>query len=66
VLPWREEVEQLIQGAIAMHLKGMRKDGAPIPEPNHHGRRIRGCLTNAPCQPNRIASPAARTATCAT
>ena len=29
----REEVEQLIQGAIAMHLRGMREDGDPIPEP---------------------------------
>jgi predicted RNase H-like HicB family nuclease len=30
----REEVENLIKGAIAMHLKGMREDGEPIPEPN--------------------------------
>ena len=29
----REEVEQLIQGAIAMHLRGMRVDGEAIPEP---------------------------------
>ena len=29
----REEVEQLIQGAIEMHLQGMREDGEPIPEP---------------------------------
>jgi predicted RNase H-like HicB family nuclease len=29
----REEVETLIQGAIAMHLQGMREDGEPIPEP---------------------------------
>lgn len=29
----REEVEQLIQGAIEMHLQGMREDGNPIPEP---------------------------------
>jgi predicted RNase H-like HicB family nuclease len=29
----REEVEQLIKGAIEMHLKGMREDGEPIPEP---------------------------------
>ena len=29
----REEVEQLIQGAIEMHLQGMREDGEAIPEP---------------------------------
>ena len=29
----REEVETLIQGAIAMHLQGMREDGEPIPVP---------------------------------
>jgi predicted RNase H-like HicB family nuclease len=29
----RQEVEQLIKGAVAMHLKGMREDGEPIPEP---------------------------------
>jgi len=29
----REEVETLIQGAIAMHLQGMREDGESIPEP---------------------------------
>ncbi len=29
----REEVESLIQSAIAMHLRGMREDGEPIPEP---------------------------------
>lgn len=29
----REEVEELIKGAIAMHLEGMRQDGEPIPEP---------------------------------
>ena len=29
----RQEVVQLIKGAIEMHLKGMREDGDPIPEP---------------------------------
>ena len=29
----REECEQLIREAIAMHLAGMREDGEPIPEP---------------------------------
>lgn len=28
-----EEVQELIKGAIAMHLKAMREDGDPIPEP---------------------------------
>ena len=32
----REEVERLIQEAIAFHLEGMREDGLPIPEPHHH------------------------------
>jgi predicted RNase H-like HicB family nuclease len=30
----REEVRELIRGAIEMHLKGMREDGLPIPEPS--------------------------------
>ncbi|MGI8962279.1 MAG: type II toxin-antitoxin system HicB family antitoxin [Bryobacteraceae bacterium] len=29
----REEAEDLIKGAIEMHLEGMREDGDPIPEP---------------------------------
>src|SRR5215207_500940 len=29
----REECEQLIREAIALHLAGMREDGEPIPEP---------------------------------
>ena len=29
----REAVEELIKGAIEMHLEGMREDGLPIPEP---------------------------------
>ena len=28
-----EETEQSIRGAIAFHLRGMREDGLPIPEP---------------------------------
>lgn len=28
-----EEVEEMIQGAIEMHLAGMREDGDPIPPP---------------------------------
>lgn len=32
----REQVEELIEGAIEMHLEGMREDGLPIPAP--HGR----------------------------
>ena len=31
----RAEVERLIQEAIALHLKGMREDGLPIPAPQH-------------------------------
>jgi predicted RNase H-like HicB family nuclease len=30
----REEVLMLIREAIDLHLKGMREDGAPIPEPH--------------------------------
>ena len=29
----QEEVEQLIRGAITLHLEGLRKAGEPIPEP---------------------------------
>ncbi|HST66181.1 MAG TPA: type II toxin-antitoxin system HicB family antitoxin [Mycobacteriales bacterium] len=29
----REECEQLIREAIALHLAGLRQDGEPIPEP---------------------------------
>ena len=29
------EVRSLIKGAIAMHLKGMREDGEPIPKPSY-------------------------------
>ena len=31
----REEVERLIQEAIALHLEAMREDGLPVPEPVH-------------------------------
>jgi len=30
----REEVEQLIRGAIAFHLEAMREDGEPVPMPS--------------------------------
>ena len=33
----REECEQLIREAIALHLAGMREDGEPIPEPSSVG-----------------------------
>ena len=29
----REEVERLIEEAIAMHVAGLREDGLPVPEP---------------------------------
>jgi predicted RNase H-like HicB family nuclease len=29
----REEVERLIQEAIAFHIAGLREDGLPVPEP---------------------------------
>ena len=31
-----EETEQLIREAIEFHLRGMREDGLPIPEPASH------------------------------
>jgi predicted RNase H-like HicB family nuclease len=30
----REEVRELVRGAIAMHIDGLREDGLPIPEPS--------------------------------
>lgn len=30
----REDAERLIQGAIAMHLEGMKADGLDVPEPS--------------------------------
>ncbi|HEV2704356.1 MAG TPA: type II toxin-antitoxin system HicB family antitoxin [Pyrinomonadaceae bacterium] len=32
----REEVLELIQEAIEFHLRGMREDGLPIPEPSSY------------------------------
>jgi predicted RNase H-like HicB family nuclease len=29
----QEQVRELIEGAIDLHLRGMREDGDPIPEP---------------------------------
>jgi len=29
----REEVERLIQEAVALHVDGLRKDGLPVPDP---------------------------------
>ena len=34
--PTREATEQQIRQAIEMHLRGMREDGLPIPEPVSH------------------------------
>jgi predicted RNase H-like HicB family nuclease len=31
-----EETEQQIREAIELHLRGMREDGLPIPEPSSH------------------------------
>jgi predicted RNase H-like HicB family nuclease len=33
----REEVRALIKDTIEMHLKAMREDGDPIPEPSEYG-----------------------------
>jgi len=30
----RDECRELIKGAIAMHVEGMREDGIPVPEPS--------------------------------
>ncbi len=30
-----EETEELIRGAVEQHLRAMREDGDPIPEPSH-------------------------------
>jgi predicted RNase H-like HicB family nuclease len=32
----RQEVERLIQEAIALHIEGLREDGLPVPEPQTH------------------------------
>jgi predicted RNase H-like HicB family nuclease len=31
-----EEVQRNIQDAVSLHLRGMREDGEPIPEPTTH------------------------------
>ena len=31
-----EEVKQRMRKAVELHLRGMREDGLPIPEPNSH------------------------------
>ncbi len=31
-----EEVKQRMTEAVALHLRGMREDGLPIPEPTNH------------------------------
>ena len=36
----REEVASLIPGAIAMHIKGLKEDGEPIPAPTTHAARV--------------------------
>jgi predicted RNase H-like HicB family nuclease len=33
----REDVEQLIREAIALHLEGLREDGQPVPPPSTVG-----------------------------
>jgi predicted RNase H-like HicB family nuclease len=33
--PTKEETLELMRGAIEMHLRSMREDGDPIPEPSH-------------------------------
>ena len=38
----QEEVRELIEGAIELHLRGMREDGEPIPEPNRGCGWVRG------------------------
>jgi predicted RNase H-like HicB family nuclease len=35
-----EEVQDLIQGAIEMHLETMREDGDPIPEPRSRAAMV--------------------------
>jgi predicted RNase H-like HicB family nuclease len=36
----RDEVEQLIREAIALHLEGLREDGQPIPPPSAVGTTL--------------------------
>lgn len=35
-----EEVEQLMQEAIALHIASLRKHGEPVPEPRSSGRYL--------------------------
>ncbi|MBK1736095.1 hypothetical protein CKO15_12605 [Halorhodospira abdelmalekii] len=36
----REEVLELIRGAIEFHLDGMKEDGEPIPEPHSYSEVV--------------------------
>lgn len=36
----REEVEELMQGAIEMHLEAMLRDGVSIPQPSTYAGRV--------------------------
>jgi predicted RNase H-like HicB family nuclease len=36
----REEADRLIREAIAIHIRGMREDGEPIPEPTSFAETI--------------------------
>jgi len=36
----REEIERLIQEAITFHIKGLRAEGDPVPEPTSEVGRI--------------------------
>ena len=36
----QDEVEQLIRGAISLHLDGLRKAGEPIPQPTAVGTTL--------------------------
>ena len=35
-----EETEELVRGAIEMHLEGMREDGDPIPQPRSRAAMV--------------------------
>lgn len=36
----REEVEQNMREAIALHLDGLREDGVPVPEPHSYSAYV--------------------------
>jgi predicted RNase H-like HicB family nuclease len=36
----REEAEDLIRGAVEQHIRAMRGDGDPIPEPSHFANML--------------------------